>query len=265
VAEEVVGDPGRHAVGVFAEDGRHGSACGAAQSLVISGGDPVDDLGMVHDVRFEEDHRAFVDSGGEEIAEPEVGFAGGFAGRFGTVAERGQARGLGHASGHRGTEGDFRFRDALHDADEGFEALVVEGQFTGQEAAMGNEVQVIGGGEGRRRGISPAVGIEMEADDEVGTKFGVYPMPAGADFGGAVEEPLGFTDDLCFGGCVACVGEALACRGDEFSGPQGSERVGGFAQEKDGRAQVFEARFEKLGGGEGEVAFPDWWRRSMLE
>ncbi len=118
VAEEVVGDSGCYSVGVFAEDGRHGSACGVAQSFVVAGGDAVDDLGMVHDVGFEEDHRAFVNSGGEEVAEPEVRFAGGLAGGIAAVLEGWQAGGGGHASGHGGTEGNFRVRDALHDAEE---------------------------------------------------------------------------------------------------------------------------------------------------
>lgn len=73
---------------------------------------------MVHDVGFEEDHRAFVDSGGEEVAEPEVRFAGGLAGRIAAVVERGQAGGGGHASGYGGAEWNLRIRDALHDAEE---------------------------------------------------------------------------------------------------------------------------------------------------
>ena len=121
---------------------------------------------------------------------------------------------------------------------------------------MSDEVKVIAGGEGGGRGISPAVGIEVEADDEVGLEFSVHAMPAGADFGGPVEETFGFAEDLCFRGGAAFGGEALACCGDQFRGPQGSERVGGVAEEEDGRAQVFKPRFEQLGGGEREVAFP---------
>jgi len=99
-AEKVVGDPGSDPVGVFAEDGRHGSPCGIAQSLVIAGRDAVDHFRMIHDVGFEEDHRAFVHSGGEKVAEPKVRFVGNLAGGFAAVAEGGQARGGGHASGH---------------------------------------------------------------------------------------------------------------------------------------------------------------------
>lgn len=130
---------------------------------------------------------------------------------------------------------------------------------------MSDEVKVIGGGEGGGRGISPAVGIEVEADDEVGFEFSVHAMPAGADFGGPVEETFGFADDFCFRGGAAFGGEALACCGDEFRRPQGSEWAGGVADEEDGRAKVFKSRFEKLGGGEGEVAFPDGRRVPVLE
>lgn len=130
---------------------------------------------------------------------------------------------------------------------------------------MSDEVKVIGGGEGGGRGISPVVGVEVEADDEVGMKFGVHAMPAGADFGGPVEETFGFADDFCFRGCAGFGGEALACRGDEFRRPQGSEWVGGVAEEEDRRAQAFKARSEKLGGGEREVAFPDGRGIPVLE
>ncbi len=130
---------------------------------------------------------------------------------------------------------------------------------------MSDEVKVIGGCEGGSRGISPVVGIEVEADDEVGLEFGVHAMSAGADLGGPVKEAFGFTDDFCFRGGAAFGGEALACCGDEFRGPQRSEWAGGFAEEGDGRAEVFETRLEKLGGGEGEVAFPDGRRVTVLE
>ena len=73
---------------------------------------------MVHDVGFEEDHRAFVDSGGEEVAEPKVRFAEGLAGGFAAVVEGWQAGGGGHASSHGGAEGNLRIRDALHNAEE---------------------------------------------------------------------------------------------------------------------------------------------------
>ena len=67
-------------------------------------------------------------------------------------------------------EGEFGFRDALDDAFEGFEALVVEGEFAWEETAVGEDVEVVGGGEARVGGVAaPAVGVEVEAEDEVGS------------------------------------------------------------------------------------------------
>ncbi len=220
--------------------------------------DSGEDVGIVHDVGFEEDDGAFVDPVGEEIADPDEGVVGDGASGVAWVAVGRETGGFGHAAGDGVAEGEFGFGDALDDAFEGFEALVVEGEFAGEETAVGEDVEVVGGGEARVGGVAaPAVGVEVEAEDEVGFEDGVDAAAAFSDFGGAVEEPFAFAAEGSVGDGGAVLLEAETSGFEEVWRAERSERVVGGADEVDVSAHGFEDGAEGGGGGEGEVAFLD--------
>ena len=170
-----------------------------------------------------------------------------------------EAGGFGHAAGDGAAEVEFGFRDSLDDAFEGLETLVVEGEFAGEETAVGENVEVVGGGEARVDGVAaPAVGIEVEAEDEVGFEDGVDAAAAFSDFCGTVEETFAFAADGTVGDGGAVLLEAEASGFEEVWWSEGSERVVGGADEVDASAHGFEDGAEGSGGGEREVAFLDW-------
>ena len=137
--------------------------------------------------------------------------------------------------------------------------MVVEGEFAGEETAVGENVEVVGGGEARVDGVAaPAVGIEVEAEDEVGFEDGVDAAAAFSDFCGTVEETFAFAADGTVGDGGAVLLEAEASGFEEVWWSEGSERVVGGADEVDVSAHGFEDGAEGSGGGEGEIAFLDW-------
>ena len=137
--------------------------------------------------------------------------------------------------------------------------MVVEGEFAWEETAVGEDVEVIGGGEARVCGVAaPAVRVEVEAEDEVGFEDGVDAAAAFSDFCGAVEETFAFAAEGAVGGGGAVLLEAEASGFEEFWWAERSEWVVGGADEVDVSAHGFEDGSEGVGGGEGEVAFLDW-------
>ena len=106
--------------------------------------------------------------------------------------------------------------------------MVVEGEFAGEETAVGEDVEVVGGGEARVGGVAaPAVGVEVETEDEVGFEDGVDAAAAFSDFCGAVEETFAFAAERALGDGGAVLLEAEASGFEEVWWAEGSERVVG--------------------------------------
>jgi len=69
----VIFEPLHDGVGVFTVDGFPFFAVNELSALVVTELDAVEDFLAIHDVRFDEDDGAFVESVCEEVSGPEVG------------------------------------------------------------------------------------------------------------------------------------------------------------------------------------------------
>ena len=125
---------------------------------------------------------------------------------------------------------------------EHLEALIIEGDFAGHVGSVHENVKVVAAGPGVF-GIAPAIGVVMEAEDEVGLNEAVDDVGAGVDFGGAVEDFFG--------------GEPVGKIGEKVLRAFGGDRFVGFANEGYFGTQLFEEGLEMFRGGEGEVALAD--------
>ena len=106
--------------------------------------------------------------------------------------------------------------------------------------------------EGGVVGVAPCLGVEVQAEDEVGLNGFIDELGAGADLGGAIEEALG---EFAEGGGI--VGGALGSEGGKVFRAQRGDRFGGAADEGDGGSEVLEKRLEQFRDVKGHVAFGD--------
>ena len=228
-------------VGVFLYEGATIGAVDFAEAFVVSELHAVVGLAMVHDVRFEEDGGRLVEAIGEEVTGVDgalgVNVEGGCGGEVVVGDEVGFAQeDVGDGSG----KGECALGGVGVEVAEHLEALVVEGDFAGHVGAIDEEVEVVARGPGVL-GVGPAIGVVVEAEDEVGFDGLVDEVGAGADFGSAVEELFG--------------GEPVREVGEEVCGPLGGDGFVFFADEGDFGAKIFQQSLQVFGGREGELAF----------
>ena len=134
-------------VGVFLVDGQALDAVDLLPAVVVAGLDAGEDLLAVHDVGFEKEDGAFVESVGEQVAGPEVGIVGDVDGaqgeRFVLVGRKGGD--LLECADQLDGEGFFLGMDSLCDLQEHFESFVIVGDLAPGVCAIEEDVEVIAG------------------------------------------------------------------------------------------------------------------------
>ncbi len=109
--------------------------------------------------------------------------------------------------------------------------------------------------------ITPSIGIEMQAEHEIGFDGLVDEFRASANFRSSVEEFFGEQAD----GYGISEGVVVSGEFDEVLGTEGCDGLGGGSDEGDFGAHFFELWFEDFGDEEGHIAFGDRFCVADLE
>ena len=69
-------------------------------------------------------------------------------------------------------------------------AFILMQEFIARHIPREEKVEMVLIGEGRSRGIAPLLGIEMQADDEIGADHGIHQAGSVSDLADAIKQPL---------------------------------------------------------------------------
>ena len=101
--------------------------------------------------------------------------------------------------------------------------------------------------------VAPWLGVEVKANDNVGTNGFIDPLRAATDFRHAIKKPLALLAKALFVSGRALVGEGGDRRILELGWTQRSRRGRFFARQEDLGTEAFQARGQNLRHGKSHV------------
>lgn len=254
----VLGKPPCHRVCIFPVNAGKRPSPDIPATGVVAQLDAGEGGAAVHDIRLAVDNGALEESVGQQVADPEVGVGRGSGDGLGTVIGKGfqssrRRQGPGYRVG--GTQ-FLRMRPAEQFHQQG-EAFVLMGEFFPRHGAAEQEVEVVLVGEGRARRVAPLLGVEVEANDKIGTESLVDEPGAVADLGDAIEKPLRFLlktlarrgDSLLREGSDGCLAEVAGA----YPGGRAVRAPG----QPDLRSELFEPLLQEPGDDQRHLPFLD--------
>ena len=261
----IIDESGGDAVGVFAVNARAHESGDLLFPLVVTRLNAGVDIARVHHIGLHIDDRALEKAVREEVSAPDVIAVSDADGGFPMVDEWRELRGGGHGFDEQFCDGHFFGVGAVQELDEHLEALIVVGEFLGAPGSCDEEVEVVFGDEGGLGWVAPVLGVEMEAEDDIGADRVVNQHGAAADFARAVKKALAFLGNRTGRDALALVTK----RGDglfaELGGANFREWIRARAGQPHFGAEGFQALHEKLGDAERHVAFDNGFVLSDLE